>query len=196
MERLVALTAALLFTVLAGPASAYTIASFSLSGITFNDGGTASGTFRIAYGNFSAFSSTVTTTAGVIMTGAKLDNAVFQTNLAGETEISFSGSTLSSNDFMRLYVQASLNPATLASLPTFDVTYGIERVSYLCPPTCSLSLSRNVTAGSIVTTGLETFPDPPPPPVPTSLPATLPLLASALGGMGVIGWRRKRSAVV
>jgi hypothetical protein len=194
MGRPGALVAALLFTVLAAPASAYTIASFSLSGITFNDGGTASGTFRIVYGNPLEFSPSAATTAGTILNGGQLDEGAQQINFAVDTEIQLIGSTFISDDVLKLFVHANLNPATLASLPTFDVTSGSERIFYpFCPTTCP-SPSRSVTGGSIVTTGLETFPDPPPPPAPTPLPAALPLLVSALGGMGVLGWRRRRFA--
>lgn len=31
-------------------------------------------------------------------------------------------------------------------------------------------------------------------PAPTPLPATLPLLATGLGAMGLLGWRKKRTA--
>jgi hypothetical protein len=36
--------------------------------------------------------------------------------------------------------------------------------------------------------------NPPDPPNPTPLPATLPLFATGIGGLGLLGWRRKRKA--
>src|SRR5690349_19693799 len=96
MKRLCALVAAFLFTVLAAPASAYTVASFSLSGLTFNDGGTASGTFKLSYGSgpLPLFSPSATTTAGTILGGTQYDGGiVFQNILFASTEIFLANSS-------------------------------------------------------------------------------------------------------
>jgi hypothetical protein len=190
MKRLSTLVAALLFTVLATPASAYTIASFALSGVTFADGGTASGTFRIGYDNGPVFSPSIATTAGTILNGAQYQGIAIQINFVADTWIQIStGSSSPDDGFMRLVVHDILNPTTLASLPTFAITFGTERIYPACSiPPCPPSVARNVIAGSIVTTGIEIVPDPGPPAVP--LPATLPLFATALIGMGVLGRRR------
>jgi len=192
MRRLCTLIAALLFAALATPASAYTIASFSLSGVTFDDVGTASGTFRIVYGSPLEFSPSIMTTPGTTLNGAQYAEGAVQINFIADTEFQFGTASLFPDGTLRLFVHSNLNPVTLASLPTFAISFGTERFSYpLCTSNCPPSLARTVTGGSIVTTGLETFPEP----APTPLPAALPLLVSALGGMGVIGWRHRRSIV-
>ena len=46
----------------------------------------------------------------------------------------------------------------------------------------------------IFTDGTVVSLPPPPPPAPTPLPAALPLFATGLGALGLLGWRRKRKA--
>lgn len=82
-----------------------------------------------------------------------------------------------------------LSDATdLTSLPTFSISSGTE-ASFMalcfiggrkgCP-------FRTILSGQIKTLSVATV-------ATTPIPATLPLLATALAGVGVLGWRRKRT---
>jgi hypothetical protein len=181
MGRLGVFTAILIFGA-AAPASANTIANFALDGVIFNDGGTASGTFSLDLTTHIINQVSITTTpggalAGSTYTGDAADTYVFSPT----TEVAFN-QALSPDLGTILDIHFALSDSTdLSSLPTFALTGGELVYFSLCGGVCN---SRGFSAGSIVTQSVSQTP----------IPATLPLLATALGGIGAVGWRHKRAA--
>ncbi len=176
------IAAGLLLAALASaPASANTIATFELENVTFDDGGTASGTFSLDM--------TTQTVQGVsiaVTTGDPADD--FQngpysgdpTDFFNPPEIHFNYSGAFGFGF-ELVLDFGLTGATdLSSLPLFTSLAGREDLFDVhCSHTVACQ-TRAITGGSVKTVSA------------TPVPATLPLLATALAGMGAAGWRRKR----
>jgi hypothetical protein len=185
MMRIGAVVASLMFGALAiAPASANTIADFAINGL-FDDGGTATGTFSLDVTSHTIQSVSITTSPAPIFLGATYTGSPADSYSASSTTqlgfhqdpgLMFASSLLS--------VTFALNDSTdLSTLPSFLLTGGEQASFFICGGICQ---SRTITGGTIDTLSLVT--------ATTPIPATLPLLATALGGIGAIGWRRKRKA--
>ncbi len=182
MKRFWGLVAALVFAVLAAaPASANTIKTFNLNGVTFSDGGTATGSFTLDLTTQTIVSSAIFTSfknfvfVGGDYNGSFVDSFTdfpsAQVKL-GDGAIPFLSGQL-------LTLKFALTNATDLSAITSFVLSGSEKVySWLCWG--GLCATRTIVAGTADIAA-------------TPIPAALPLLATALTGMGFIGWRRKRA---
>jgi len=181
MFRFAAIVAGLTLALFAAaPASANTIQTFELDGVTFSDGGTASGTFTVDLTTNTVVSSSIFTSfKNIVFVGGDYNGSAFDNFNTG------SGAQLRLWDGAIPFVSAQLlslnftftSVTDLLSLPTF-IAAGNEKVySYLCFGLCG---TRTIVAGNINTIAA------------TPIPAALPLLMTALGGMGFMGWRRKR----
>jgi len=93
----------------------------------------------------------------------------------------------STTGFLFLHFRFGLtSPVDLAGLPTFNIlSGGVESsVFFIClqPPSTGCT-ARQILSGQVKTVSVETM-------AATPIPTTLPLLATALGGLGFAGWRR------
>jgi hypothetical protein len=152
------------------PSNASTI-DWTLTNVTFNDGGTASGTFESdsTTGFVTAFD--ITTAAGSTLGGFVYDSATVFDNVDISTQLY----VLTDSSYLRL---AFMNPLTSAGVDLIDATGGISYECLACSP------FRLVTGGEAL--GVNTTP----------LPAALPLFATGLGVLGWLGRRRKRKRAV
>jgi hypothetical protein len=182
MLRIGAIVAGFILAVLAvAPASANTIQTYALNGVKFGDGSTATGTFTLDLTTNSIVSSSIFTSArpsSIVFVGGDYNGSFFDSlvtspsgklNLADWAIFPISGQLLS--------LSFALSDLSLGSF----VAHGSETVySGLCFLNSFVCGTRQIVAGTVnaVTT--------------TPIPAALPLLATALGGMGFMGWRRKR----
>lgn len=188
MARLVAIFAGLLLCPLfIAPAAANTIATFSLTAALFtpsaNDG-VATGTFSLDLTTHTVFDASITTTNGALLLGASYPGfpADSYTPTSSGTQLVFhnSASALPGVAGQLLTLNFSLSDLTdLSSLPSFLVTGDESVYFFLCGGLCG---TRGVY-GAIETLSVATTP----------IPASLPLLATALCGIGVLGWRRQRT---
>lgn len=186
MGRLGAIVTGLLCgSLLAAPASANTIATFALTAL-FTDDATGSGTFSLDMTARTIESVSIKTTTGFFVQGASYPGFAVDTYQSGSmTQLAFYTSATASPPLSGQQLRLSLpftDPADLVSLPTFEV-YGDESFYFfLCGGLCGdRGLIGKLRTLSVVTT------------TPTPIPAALPLLATALGGMGFVGWLRKRT---
>jgi hypothetical protein len=185
MTRFGTFLAGLIFgSLLAAPASANTIATFALTAF-FTDGATGSGTFSLDMTAQTIESVSITTTTGFFVQGASYPGFAVDTyQSASMTQLDFFTSATAlppvAGQQLRLLLPFT-SPADLLSLPTFEV-YGSESVYFvLCGGLCAdRALIGKLTTLSVVTST-------------TPIPAALPLLATALGGLGFMGWRHKRA---
>jgi len=180
MLRIAAIVAGLIFAVLTtAPASANTIATYELDGVTFNDGGTASGTFTLDLTTNTLVSSAITTSfKNIVFVGGDYDGSLFDGfNAAPAAQLSLGDWAIFPISGQLLTLNFALSDLSLASF----VAAGAEKVySGVCFLSGFVCGTRTIVAGSINAVAA------------TPIPATLPLLATALGGMGFMGWRRKR----
>ena len=179
MLRIGAIVAGFILAVLAiAPASANTIQTYELNGVTFGDGSTATGTFTLDLTTNAIVSASIVTTPrplSFVFVGGDYDGSLFdslvtspsgQLNLAAWAIFPVSGQLLS--------LTFAVSDLSLASF----VAHGTESVySVFCLGLCG---TRTIVAGTINAVAT------------TPIPAALPLLMTALGGLGFAGWRRKR----
>jgi hypothetical protein len=164
------------------PANATTI-DWTLVGVTFDDGGTASGTFSTdsTTGFVTAFD--ITTTTGFAFGGATYNTT---------TSYLFSNNFYSPNSFIittdnttvPFLNLAFVNPLTALGVDDLVLTgwdNGLGDGSFECGA-CTQTPDRSVDSGVAVST--------------TPLPAALPMFGIGLGALGLLGWRRKRKAQV
>jgi hypothetical protein len=181
MARFGAIVAGLILAVMAvAPASANTIQTFNLNGVKFNDGGTATGSFTLDLTTHTVVSSSIFTSfKNLVFVGGDYNGSFVDSFTAspsaqvklGDWAIPFVSGQLLTLNF-------GLTDLTDLSAVTSFVLSGSEKVySWLCWG--GLCGTRKIVAG---TADIATTP----------IPATLPLLATALAGMGFVGWRRKR----
>ena len=161
---------------LALPVSASTI-DWTLSGVTFDDGGTATGTFSIdsATGLLTAYD--ITTTTGATLSGSVYDSTTssiscqncFLSNsfILNRTDLSFAISLSFNNPLI------TPGASLLILLAPSDFPSG----SWECAG-ASCDLIRVAVSGEATSA--------------TPLPAALPLFATGIGALGLLGWRRKR----
>jgi hypothetical protein len=171
------------------PASADTVSNFTLDGVTFSDGGTATGGFTLDLTTGALSNINITTSTdnlfGATYTGG---NGLF-----GSTGFTNSPASFSFADFELIYeadlvinLGSALTPSNLASPNTFSIASGSEGVFFIaCPEPTFFCGSRTITSGSLDET-----------PATTPLPAALPLFAGGLGALGLLGWRRKKTATL
>jgi hypothetical protein len=192
MGRLGAILAGLVFgSLLVGPAAASTIATYSVKMSFANPGSpdplTATGTFSLDLTTFTVADASITTPDGNGMFGTTYSGfAQDNLSIAGVMILTFHNSATAavgiSGQVLSLFVLGDL---TDLSGPSGFVGAGNESFYFfLCGGLCVTRTYGALVDRVSVTTS------PPPPAVP--IPAALPLLATALGGMGVIGWRRKQ----
>jgi hypothetical protein len=193
MARLVAILAGLLFLpFLAAPAAANTIATFSVDVSLFtgpvpDKDGTATGTFSLDLTTQKLVAAAITTTTGAFVLGTSYPgfSADAYTFTSTGAQLVFRNSATAvpgvAGQLLTLDIPG-FNPAFLSITDTFFAN-GNESVYFvLCGGLCA---SRAVF-GIIQPTSLIAT---------TPVPATLPLLATALGGIGILGWRRRHAAV-
>jgi hypothetical protein len=167
---------ALLFV---APASANTIQTYELNGVTFSDGGTATGSFTLDLTtNTLVSSSIVTSFKNILFPGGDYNGSIIDAfattpsphvNLGDWAIFPISGSLLTLN----------FAPGDL-SLASFVAKGSESFYSLACIFSGGFCGSREIVAGTINAVAT------------TPIPAALPLLMTALGGMGFMGWRRKR----
>jgi len=185
MVRIAAILAGLLIgSVFAAPASANTIATFALTAF-FTDGATGNGTFSLDMTAQTIESVSITTTTGFAVQGGSYPGFAvdtYQSVFMTQLDFFTSATALPPLAGQKLTLLLPFNnPADLMSLPTFEV-YGSESVYFfLCGGLCAdRALIGKLRTLSVVTST-------------TPIPASLPLLATALGGMGILGWRQRRA---
>ena len=174
MTRTALLAAALVLiaTLAAAPSDASTI-NWVLSGVTFDDGGATSGTFSTdsTSGNVTAFN--ITTTAGTTLGGANYNWTAI--NTFSSNGIYSPNSFILTNFDTSTYINLEfVNPLTGPGIDELILSGGSYECA-ICNPV------RGIVSGEAIAAT-------------TPLPAALPLLASGLGALGLLGWRRKRKA--
>ena len=170
------------------PASADTIADFSLDNVTFDDDGTAAGTFTLDL--------TTSTLSNVnITTSDNLDSppfGIYGATYSDSSSNTFTNGTTAAFDFfngflfegtgLELDVGGSADDASLTGSPSLGVSGSETNYFIFCD--FFVCGSRNIDSGTLDVTSLTV--------AATPLPAALPLFA---GGLGMLGWvsrRRKR----
>jgi len=183
MLRIAAIVAGFVLAVLAAaPASAATIQTYQLNGVTFKDGGTATGTFSIDLATNTLVSSAITTSVkNIVFVGGDYNGSIFDTfdaNPAASVKFAAWGIPLVSGQVLSL--NFALTDLTLASFAASGKETVYSAVCILNKFVCG---SRSIVSGTIDAVVAI---------APTPIPAALPMLAAALGGLGFAGWRRKR----
>jgi hypothetical protein len=182
MMRFGAIIAGLVFAVLAAaPASANTIQTYELNGVTFNDGGTATGSFTLDLTTNTILSSSIFTSfKNFVFVGGDYDGSFLDSFTAtSAASLKFADWAIFPISGQLLTLNFALSDLSLASF----VASGSEKVySALCFLHGFVCGTRTIVAGTIDAVAA------------TPVPAALPLLVTALGGMGFVGWRRKRQS--
>jgi len=187
MHKLV-IAVAVGLTWLVAPASADTIANFSLDKVTFSGNGTATGTFTLDLTTsilsnvnittspdsvsvpFADFGTTYNDTGGSIFTNGVTTNFQFTQGFVGGVYT------------LVLDGAGPLTALNLAGSPSFAlIGFSEAETSDVCEGLCG---TRTINGGSLDVTSLGTSATP--------LPATLPLFAGGLGALGFLARRRKR----
>ena len=161
--------AALAALTVALPAKAVTLA-WTLSGVTFDDGGTAIGTFTTDSTNGHLMTYSIDTIAGSTFGAFHYDpttSLIFANNFFGSNSF-----TVSNTAFTRQINFAFVNPLTSGGVDPFAT--GWYRPSY----ECNNCVSMRVVTGGVATTA--TVPE----------PASWALLVAGFGLVGVIARRR------
>lgn len=183
MRRIVTALAALaLSSGLALSAQAATL-TWVLQDFTFDDGGTAQGSF-----DFDPVSN-VYSNVNVTTSGGDLPGVTYSatTSLALADRFDFVPTALgdlSGSRNLFVLLQGAMT-AMGGTIDVFIATSGIASTEGLCTgSTCTgLEVERRLTGGSITGT---------PTPLPIPLPGALPLMAGGLALLGLAGWRRRR----
>jgi hypothetical protein len=137
---------------------------------------TLTGTVSVPDGTF-----TITATEGGFT--ALIGGAATLTSIVGGSFLPGNGNSQTS--------QSSLNTTLTAPFTLTAPGSGMTTIPVLIPPV-PFTLDNTVTIN--LATGEDTFGVSAKLNVVTPLPATLPLFATGLGGLGLLGWRRKRKA--
>jgi hypothetical protein len=180
MLRIGAIVAGLFFALLAvAPASANTIQTYELNGVTFKDGGTATGSFTMDLTTNTLVSSSIFTSfKNIVFVGGDYNGSFFDSfNASPAASLRLADWAIFPISGQLLTLNFALSDLSLASF----VAAGSEKVySAFCFLNGFVCGTRTIVAGTINAVAT------------TPIPAALPLLATALGGMGFMGWRRKR----
>jgi hypothetical protein len=178
MFRFAAIVAGLTLALFAAaPASANTIQTYELNGVKFGDGSTATGTFTLDLTTNSIVSSDIVTSArpfSFVFVGGDYNGSFFDSLTTSPGQLTLADWAIFPISGQLFTLNFSMSDLSMASF----VAHGSEAVySILCLGLCG---SREIVAGTINAVAT------------TPIPAALPLLITALGGMGFMGWRRKR----
>jgi hypothetical protein len=174
-------------TWLVAPASANTIANFSLDKVTFSGGGTAIGTFTLDLTTSTLSNVNITTS----MDSVSVPFSDFGTTYTDTGGRSFFNGVTTSFQFTQvivgvvytlgLNVGGPLTALNLAGSPSFGlVGFSETETSDLCEGQCG---TRTINGGSL-DVGVSATP----------LPATLPLFAGGLGLLGYLSRRRRQAS--
>jgi hypothetical protein len=181
MSRFGYLTAAAILIGFVVPASADTIANFTLDGVTFNDGGTATGGFTLDLTTSTLSNVNITTSQdSVLGLGTTYSSGTFS-NFPDATFVFSNGFFLQFEELT--IVVSELTPGDLSGSNSFTIatasSYEIFFSAEMCEGPCSV---RSITDGSLDDSA-------------TPLPAALPLFATGVGVIGLLARRRKRKNV-
>jgi hypothetical protein len=184
--------AACFLGLLCGSANADTLTTFTLQNVTFDDGGTATGSFVLDFNTGIITSANITTSDdfvanappfGDIGFGANyivsppFSTAVFTNNPAN---FSFDDFFFIGNDALAINLGINLTTADLAINNLFPINSGSEGFSFII-----FSGTRLVNGGSLEITDIAATP----------LPAALPMFMGGVGLIGLLARRRKRKAL-
>jgi hypothetical protein len=191
MKTRFGIAAAVVILGFAAPASADTIANFVLDGVTFNDGGTASGSFTLDLTTDTLSNVNITTsTDSALGVGTTFTDSDYSNSFTpGPVYFLFDNNASLPVDELTIELSETLTPSNLASTPSFSFySDGVVEVGYssLCPD-FDYCGERIIATGSL--TDLSATPV-----SATPLPATLPLFAGGLGFVGYLAKRRKQNA--
>ena len=177
------------------PASADTIANFTLDGVTFGDGGTATGSFTLDLDTSTLSNVNITTSSNIdsmfAAFGATYNDSstnIFTNGTTAQFEFDnfyyyFPVFFPTGEDSLVIDLPGPLTPANLAGSSSFAASGSESEYFFLCGGGgLDFCGARTITAGTL-DTGLSATP----------LPATLPLFAGGLGFVGYLARRRKRS---
>lgn len=154
------------------PANASTI-DWQLSGVTFDDGGTASGTFSTNSTNGDVIAFDIVTTGGTTLGGTAYDSTA--SNTFSSNGIYSPNSFILSNFDTSTYVNFEFdNPLTGNGIDKLILSDG----SYECNMCATV---RDVVSGEAIS-DIGTAPIPP----------SIAIFATGLGAIGLLEWRRKR----
>ncbi|GAB2176015.1 hypothetical protein [Dongia sp. agr-C8] len=183
MLRLVILLTGLAFGgLLAAPAGANTIVTFGLTAGSVVAGsvdGVINGTFSLDLTTHTVVDASISSTTGAQILGASYSGFSIDsfTTSATMTQLVFHNSATAVPGVAGQLLTLNMHTTDLSGFQMVTV-FGNESVYFfLCGGLCA---SRPV-GGFIETLSVTETP----------IPAALPLLATALGGMGLLGWRRK-----
>ncbi len=179
----------------AAPASADTIANFTLDGVTFDDGGTATGSFTLDLDTSTLSNVNITTSMNIdSLTG-------FGATYNDSSSNSFTNGTTAQFEFDNLYyyfpvpiptgedsliidLPGPLTAGNLAGSSNFVASGSESEYLFICgEPYDDFCGARSITAGTL-DTGVSATP----------IPAALPLFAGGLGFVGYLTSRKKRKA--
>jgi hypothetical protein len=187
MSRFGFLVGAAILGWLVAPASANTVANFTLNGVTFSDGGTATGGFTLDLTTSTISNVNITTSVDGVLGNSYTSFGTF-TNSPSPIGASFGLTELFipvSLYELGINLSDALTDSDLLSPHSFIIASGSETHSSLgCFITPDLCDSRTIASGSLDAVPADS--------VATPLPATLPLFASGLGALCVIERRRRR----
>jgi len=178
--KILRLLAAVCFcTWLSAPASADTVGTFTLDGVTFSDASTATGQFDLDLTTGTLSNVNVTTNAANYFFG-NFSNGPASFNLSAP-DSPYSGYGLTLN------LLVTLTPANMVNGASFSLNTGTSYEGYFDFFECFIfaCTSRGITAGQLDVSNVTSA---------TPLPAALPLFATGLGAVGALTWRRKRKA--
>lgn len=152
----------------AAPANATTI-DWLLSGVVFDDGGAAGGTFSTDSSNGNVIDYDITTTPGTAFGGVVYNStAANMFSLNGNySPNSFLIDNFNTNTYVNLEFVNPLTGPGIDSLIFNGNSYECD----MCAPV------RSIISGEAIA---------------TPLPAALPLFATGLGALGLFGWYKKR----
>jgi PEP-CTERM motif-containing protein len=161
------------------PSFASTIV-WTLSGVTFDDEGTASGTFATdsVSGEVTSFN--------IITSGGTLADAIYNasTSVVDDNHFSFNSFVLTTKDTASPYINFAFSkPLTSygTNVLLVDVLLPAKEVSFECTDNfCKLG-SRFMTAGSAIGTAVSGVPE----------PSTWAMLILGFTGLGFMAYRRK-----
>jgi hypothetical protein len=174
---------------LSASASADTIANFTLDGVTFSDGGTATGSFTLDL---------TTSTLSNINISTSFTGPGFQVGDLGASYAlgSFTNgpATFDFGDFVpmgsysfAIFLSTTFTDTNLASPASFSIDSGSEGAFSVA---CEQENDEGICANRSITKGtLDEVPSA------TPLPATLPLFAGGLGFVGYLTRHKRRSRV-
>ncbi len=184
MMRVVAILAGLLLGCsLAAPAGANTIATFELTAGSVVSGsidGLINGTFSLDLTTHTVVDASITSTTGAQILGTSYTGFAIDsfTTSATMTQLVFHNSATAVPGVAGQLLTLNMYATDLSGFQMVTV-FGNESVYFfLCGGLCA---TRPV-GGFIETLSVTETP----------IPTALPLLATAMGGMGILGWRRNR----